>query len=142
MKDDEDKKPPDDLESILNIPASIEPRDITPPDDAPDDDYEFAREAIRHAMTKGQTAMDELLAIALESGHPRAYEVLAMIMKEVVGSGRELLETKKTDHQIKFIAARKNTPDQITQQNLFVGTTADLGRMLEEAKKAKKDEDV
>ncbi len=134
--DDEEKKKPDDLESILNLP-SIEPREIAPmDDDTPDDDYEFARDAIRTAMSKGQTALDELVAIALESGHPRAYEVVTMMVKAITDSGKTLLDTKKTDQQIKFINSRKNQPENLTQ-NLIL-TTADLGKLLDQ----KKNEDV
>ncbi len=138
IMEDEEPKKPDSLENILNNGRDekveiMPPRDIEPSDP---DDYEFARQHIRNTIELGNDAMAELIEVARSSGHPRAYEVLTNHMKAMVDASRELMETKKTDQQVKFIDSRKSAPE-VTHNNLFVGTTADLARMIEERTKKK-----
>ena len=55
-------------------------------------DFNFARTNIRELLRKGDSAIDELLKVADESEHPRAYEVAATLMKTMADLNKDLLD--------------------------------------------------
>jgi len=129
---EEDKNPENDLESILNIPTDVLiPKEIDV--DVEGDDFEFVRKNIKLAIEQGNIAMSELMEIAQQSGHPRAFEVLTMHMKNLVDSNRQLVESKMINEKTKFINKRQDQPNEVNQ-HLHI-TTAELGKMLENIKK-------
>ena len=118
------------LESIIGMQALeeiIPPREIVL--DPNESDFEFARTNIKITIEKGNDALAELLEIATQSGHPHAYEVLSMHMKNLVEANRQLLETKRADQQIQMTKVKQGQPD-VVNQNLFVGTTQQLQDLL------------
>ncbi len=46
-----------------------------------DDDYEFSRETYRNLVTKSNDAIEQMLNLAMQSEHPRAFEVLSNMLK-------------------------------------------------------------
>ena len=70
------------------LPAVIEKK-ITTQADA---DFEFARENMMDVINKGQEALYDLIDVARQSQHPRAYEVLATMMNTMVGASKDLLD--------------------------------------------------
>jgi hypothetical protein len=113
------------------LPAVIEQRKTT----QTDADFEFARENIMDVINKGQEALFDLIDVARQSQHPRAYEVLSTMMNTMVGASKDLL-----DLQAKKKKLLEQQPDANAQQitnNLFVGSTADLQKMVENIKNNK-----
>ena len=93
------------------------------------DDYDFARAKYYSLAEKGDEAIELMMELARDSEHPRAFEVLSNMMKqnaEVADRLMELQEKKKTvDRDSPML------PDgSMTQNNIFVGSTADLQRKL------------
>ena len=102
------------------------------PDETVQDDFDYARENMRQLIHKGQTALDGILTIASGSEHPRAYEVAAALMKTMAETNKDLLElqrTKKVLQKEDPKAPQIEGPQNVTN-NLFVGSTADLQKML------------
>ena len=95
-----------------------------------DDDYEYVRQHIRNVMDKGNIAMTELLEIARDSGHPRAFEVLSTLMSTVVTAGKDLMDAKET---AQMIEQRKEGGGKQVNNNLII-TTAELQKLLAAAK--------
>ena len=60
-----------------------------------DTDTEFARNNIRGLIEKGNQAIDDLLLVANQSEHPRAYEVAAGLIKNLADLNIDLLEIQK-----------------------------------------------
>jgi len=92
------------------------------------DDFQFARENLMDVISKGQAALFDLMDVAKQSQHPRAYEVLSTLMNTMVGASKDLL-----DLQAKKKKLLENEPDASPQQvtnNLFVGSTAELQKYL------------
>ena len=48
-----------------------------------DTDYEYTRDNLKAIIEKGSEALDGILELAKESEHPRAYEVVGQIIKNV-----------------------------------------------------------
>lgn len=102
------------------------------PDETVQDDFDYARDNMRQLIHKGQNALDGILTIASGSEHPRAYEVAAALMKTMAETNKDLLElqrTKKVLQKEDPKAPQLEGPQNVTN-NLFVGSTADLQKML------------
>jgi hypothetical protein len=94
------------------------------------DDYDFARSQYYNLAEKGQEAIDLMMDLARESEHPRAFEVLAGMLKQNAEITDKLmdLQKKKKDLEKESNLPSLNAP--VTQNNLFVGSTTDLQRVL------------
>ena len=89
-------------------------------------DYDFSRDQYHTLVTKGNDALDELLAVAKESESARAYEVAAMLIRNLSDTTKELLELQKTKKEIE-----KDVKDPHTVNNsLFIGSTKELQDLL------------
>ena len=55
-------------------------------------DFDYARENMMEVINKGQEALFDLMDVARQSQHPRAYEVLATMMNTMVGASKDLLD--------------------------------------------------
>ena len=80
-------------------------------------------------------ALDHMMQVAAEAEHPRAFEVLAGMFKTSADMTTQLIDLQKKRHELDKL---NNEPTQsgVTNNNLFVGSTAELQKML-----AKKDND-
>jgi hypothetical protein len=102
-------------------------------DNRPDNDYEFLRQTYYGLIQKGSEGIEEMMEVARHSEHPRAYEVLSKLIKDVGDVSEKLLAISKTHKDIKAPTNQtKALPDQstTTNNNLFVGSTAELQKML------------
>jgi len=97
-------------------------------------DYDFSRDQYHTLVTKGNDALDELLAVAKESESARAYEVAAMLIRNLADTTKELLQLQKTKKEIE-----KDVKDPHTVNNsLFIGSTKELQDLLLEKKNVKR----
>jgi len=92
-----------------------------------ENDFTFIRKNIYEVIETGQTALSSLAQIAEQSQHPRAFEVLATLMKTIVESNRELLDIQKKKLDL---SETQRYGDRSTITNNLVITTAELQRML------------
>ena len=97
-------------------------------------DYDFSRDQYHTLVNKGNDALDELLAVAKESESARAYEVAAMLIRNLSDTTKELLQLQKTKKEIE-----KDTKDPHTVNNsLFIGSTKELQDLLLEKNNGKR----
>lgn len=123
----------DSIGEALDL-APLEPTKLPDKPQVQDNnDYEYARQNIYSIIETGAHALDELAQVAAQSQHPRAYEVLANLVKTMVEANKDLMNLKKTKAEID-----NANPDQVTnnkvQNNLFVGSTAELQKLLSSMK--------
>ena len=133
----------DGLDKAFDIVESIE--DVTPkPEvtkppkkveaiDQVQDDYEYARGNLYALVDKGQEAVNGALDLAMSSDHPRAYEVAGQLIKHVGDVADKLMALQKDKKNVKEESAKK----VVTNNSLFVCSTADLQKMLKDASKKK-----
>lgn len=102
-----------------------------------DNDFEYARQTYHDILAKGSEAMDDMMEVAKSTEHPRAFEVLATTMKTMADVTNNLLDLhkKKKDIRSKGPLSLPSTP--VTNNNLFVGSTTDLQKMLMDQLKPK-----
>ena len=124
------------MEDVFDIELSPteEIKPVAPKKEKDDqkDDYEYTRGQLYNLISKGQEALDGALEVAQESGHPRAYEVAVNAMKQVADTTDKLLDLQK---KMKDLDAPTKRETNNTTNNLFVGSTADLQKMLKQINK-------
>ena len=97
-----------------------------------DNDYKYQRENFYQLVERGQDAIDGILDLAREGEHPRAYEVAGNLIKQVADVAEKLGDLQTKMKKLKDVP--NNAPKNVTNA-LFVGSTAELQKML----KGKKD---
>lgn len=104
-----------------------------------DDDYETTRTNLHHLLTQGQDALFHALAVAKNSEHPRAFEVVGGLMKHVADINHQLLDLHKKRQQIEIASEKKNggSETNVTNNAIFVGSTNELSKMLNDLRKGK-----
>ena len=94
-------------------------------------DYEYARDNFYNIIETGTEALQQMLDVAKASEHPRAYEVVSTLMKTLVDANKDLVAMgdKKAKNQPK-----EEDSKSVTNNNLFVGSTAELQKLLKDMK--------
>jgi len=91
-------------------------------------DYDYTRGNLYSLIEKGQEAIDGILELAQETEQARAYEVAGQLIKSVADATDKLMELQK---KLKDVEEEKQTKGPSTVNNaLFVGSTADLAKLL------------
>lgn len=93
-----------------------------------DRDYKYARDNFIEVINTGHQALQDLLDVASQSQHPRAYEVLATTMKTLIDANKELVELSRRKQEEE--KPKEEAKGNVTNNNLFVGTPAELQKML------------
>ena len=96
--------------------------------------YETAKGNMEQILDVGQQAVGELYELAKLSQDPRVYRVFTELISAMTAANKELMEIKKVDVEVKEIERVKDQPQTINQ-NLFVGSTAELSKFIEGIKK-------
>lgn len=136
----------ENLDDIFNISGEIVPKNVevstTPaeiveikPSTREDDlkrDYEYTRGTIYSLLEKGQEAINGMLEVAQESESARAYEVVGQLIKSVSDTADKLANLHKTLKDIED--TKVSGPTNVTNA-LFVGSTAELSKLLKSQKK-------
>ena len=117
--------------TVENLPTEK----VVPPraeKDDSDTDFQYSRENLYNIIERGSDAMDGLLEIAKETEHPRAYEVVGQLIDKLTNANKELIGLHKTMQTVKDDLIK--SPQNVTNA-LFVGSTADLQKLLKQNNK-------
>ena len=101
---------------------------ILPKTEGKDDDidYNYARENYYNLIERNQDAVEEMLEIAKQSEHPRAFEVVGQLIKSGLDANKELMALHKTK---KELSVERGT-QTLVNNAVFVGSTAELQKLL------------
>tara|TARA_R100001510_G_C7562974_1_gene142350 strand:- start:205 stop:615 length:411 start_codon:yes stop_codon:yes gene_type:complete len=110
-----------------NLPTSQKRQDYITKKDIKDD-YEFSRRTYKDLIRTGTSSLDVLAELARESEHPRAFEVLSKSIKDIGDTTEKLMKLQKDKDDLQNKREEKNR--EVTNNNVFVGSTTDLQRML------------
>lgn len=104
-------------------------------------DYQYIRSNIYSITERSIEALNNLVQIADQSQHPRAYEVVGLLVNSIANAQKSLMEMHREKAKIEGIV-QKNQPE-VVNNNLFVGNTAQLDEIISKmSKKKKKVKDV
>jgi hypothetical protein len=125
------------LNKNLPVEKADKPTEITVAQKEVKDDYEFSRKTYKDLIETGVRSLDVLAELARESEHPRAFEVLSKAIKDIGDVTDKLMDLQKSN---KELTDGKGKTREVTNNNLFVGSTTDLQRLFmkhDEEQKAK-----
>ena len=95
-----------------------------------DKDYEYTRGQLYSLIEKGQEAINGIMEVAGESASPRAYEVAGQLIKSVADSTDKLMDLQKKLKDVEEDIQK--TTNNVTNNSLFVGSTAELSKLLKD----------
>ena len=111
----------------------VSPKPIVrrPPDDLDhaDVDYKYSRENFYNLVERGQDAIDGILEVAKEGEHPRAYEVVGQLIKNVSEVTEKLVDLQEKMKKLKEVP--NSAPKSVTNA-LFIGSTKELQNILKD----------
>lgn len=95
-------------------------------------DYEKARGNLHGLLQQGQDALYSALQVANSSEHPRAFEVVGGLIKQLADINKQLLDLSETRQKLTEKETKKEDPSKTVTNNnaIFVGSTAELNKML------------
>ena len=92
-------------------------------------DYDYSRETYYELIEKGKDALENMIEVARESEHPRAYEVLSGMIKNVSDVNDRLMDLNKKQKQMDEKDEVKQVENQ--QNNYFLGSVTGGGESLD-----------
>ena len=99
-----------------------------------DYDYNKTRDNLHNLLVSGQDALSHALEVAKSSEHPRAFEVVGNLMKQLADVNQQLLELHTKKQKLDNPAAAKEEETKtktVTNNNaIFVGSTAELNKLI------------
>ena len=113
-------------EAKSNLPVAVSESDLT---SDLKDAYEQTKDNLQELIDQGKEAMEEILAIAKEGQHPRAFEVYGSLLKNVVDANKELLNIQKQMREMDNVG-KKSTNNTTIDKAVCVGTPQDLNKLL------------
>ena len=91
-------------------------------------DYDYSRQTYYDLIEKGRESLEDMIEVARQSEHPRAYEVLSGMIKNISDVNDKLMDLNKKQKDINRV---DNEPKQVgTTNNLYL-TTSDLQKMMQ-----------
>jgi len=100
-------------------------------------DYETTRSNLHSIMVQGQEALNAALEVAKQSEHPRAFEVVGGLMKHLSDINHQLLDLHKKKQTIDNPKGESKEIAAVTNNAIFVGSTTELSKMLDDIRKGK-----
>ena len=112
-----------EVDAIVKTEGVIKPSDVNK-------DYDYTRGNLYSLIEKGQEAINGIMEVAGETASPRAYEVAGQLIKSVADTTDKLADLHK---KIKDIEEdNSKIQGNVTNNALFVGSTAELQKMLKD----------
>lgn len=102
-------------------------------------DYKLVQDNLKELIQNGNVALESILKVATESDNPRAFEVVAILLKTMADLNNNVLSVHKTAKDVTSVQ-----PAKVTQTNnaVFVGSTKDLQNLLNKERSTEKVIDV
>ena len=119
--------PSDNEKSMVTTESFKPPVERKEGDKDIDVDYDYSRDSYYNLIDKGNQAIEGILEIAKEGQHPRAYEVAGQLIGQVGQTVDKLQDLQK---KLKDLRELPKSADTKIQNALFVGSTAELQKML------------
>ena len=142
--DDQEDKQPQEEKRVTIIPEEESISDARK-------DYRAVRGRLHQIAETGHQALEGILQVAEETEHPRAYEVVAQLVKSLTENTKQIMELH---HDTEDLEEKKNKKKQttgqvksddttqeknVTNNSIFVGSTAELQDMLDQMNSKRKD---
>jgi len=141
MKSDDNLSKIFDVEPLKPGEVASTGQEIVPASNKVEDnvnyDYDSARNNLHKLLNQGQDALYHALEIAKQSEHPRAFEVVGNLMKQLADTNEQLLALSERKQKLDGPKQQEGQPNkQVTNNNaIFVGSTSELSKMIKDMNK-------
>lgn len=142
MKADENLSKIFDVEPLKQGEVASTGQEIVPAsnkmEENVDYDYDSARNNLHKLLNQGQDALYHALEIAKQSEHPRAFEVVGNLMKQLADTNEQLLTLSERKQKLDAPKQQDGNASgkQVTNNNaIFVGSTSELSKMIKDMNK-------
>ena len=124
----------------MNMETKIQKHTSTGTSTKVESDYQRVRKQFYDLADQGDEAIELMLELARESEHPRAFEVLGQLIKNNAEIGEKILKL----HKSKKEQDDDGTPTlgSPTNNNVFIGSTAELQKMLRDEEVIEQEPDL
>jgi hypothetical protein len=125
----------ENLSEVFDVEVSPKPeksQQILPPTtgDRIETDFDAARNNLHMLLLDGQSALQTALAVAQQSEHPRAFEVVGNLIKQLADINQQLLDLHQQKQ--KLDEPKGDSKKRVTNNNaIFVGSTSDLNKLIQ-----------
>jgi hypothetical protein len=102
-------------------------------------DYQYIRTNLYTITERSIDALNNLVQIADQSQHPRAYEVVALLVNTIANAQKDLMGVHTSQAKIDAIKNKGNKSPEVVNNNLFVGNTAQLDEIIKKMNKKSDD---
>lgn len=106
---------------------------IQPNSDKIQNDYDKSRENFHEILAKGHEALSHALEVAKQSEHPRAFEVVGNLVAQLADVNKKLMDLHQ--QKAKLDAPKEAANAKVTNNAIFVGSTAELTKMIKNMNK-------
>ena len=93
-----------------------------------EDDVEYSRQKMKELIDMSSEAIQNMMALAAETEHPRAFEVLSNMIKQTSEMSQDLIKLQKTRKEI--TQSKEESNGKTTNNAIFVGSTNELQKFL------------
>lgn len=96
-------------------------------DDLVEKDFDYVRNNLYSTIEQGSLALEEIVNVAQQSQHPRAYEVVSTLINSLANANKDLLNISKLK---KELVKKEEETTQVNNTLNFVGSTSELQQLL------------
>jgi len=124
----------DNLSEVFDLAPMPKP-ELTPSENPPEhnekieSDYEVTRSNLRTLLVTGQEALMQALEVAKQSEHPRAFEVVGNLMKQLADVNQQLMDLHQQKQKLDE-PSKAEKAKQVTNNAIFVGSTTELNKLI------------
>ena len=93
-----------------------------------ENDVEYSRQKMKELIDMSSEAIQNMMALASETEHPRAFEVLSNMIKQASEMSQDLVKLQKTRKEI--TQSKEESNGKTTNNAIFVGSTNELQKFL------------
>lgn len=93
-----------------------------------ENDVEYSRQKMKELIDMSSEAIQNMMALAAETEHPRAFEVLSNMIKQASEMSQDLVKLQKTRKEI--TQSKEESKSNTTNNAIFVGSTNELQKFL------------
>ena len=96
-------------------------------DDLVEKDFDYVRNNLYSTIEQGSLALEEIVNVAQQSQHPRAYEVVSTLINSLANANKDLLNISKLK---KELVKKEEETTQVNNTLNFVGSTSEFQQLI------------
>lgn len=118
-------------EKSSDLVATNTPVEPTPTNGKIEVDYDRTRDNLNNLLSAGENALLHALEVAKASEHPRAFEVVGNLIKQLADVNQQLMALHQQKQKLDGVDPKAAASKQVTNNNaIFVGSPAELNKMI------------